>query len=89
MKKIVALMLLCAVTFGTLTPSTASAGDRLKLSDARESLNNARDLVQLGIAGVKGAKKVGQGLRTASDAIGTVQDRISNVRNIGKVFRRR
>jgi hypothetical protein len=89
MKKIIVALMLCAMSFGTLTTSTASAKDRLKLSDARESISNARDLVQLGIAGVKGAKKVGNGLRTASDAIGTVQDKISSVKNIGKVFRRR
>ena len=82
MKKIVALMLLCAVTFGTLTPSTASAGDRLKLSDARESLNNARDLLQLGIAGVKGAKKVGQGVQNFND-------KVSAIRSFGKNLRRR
>ena len=75
MKKIVALMLVCAMTLGSLTPSTASAGDRLKLRDAR-------DLVQLGIAGVKGAKKVGQGAQTFNDAV-------SRVQSIGKVFRRR
>ena len=89
MKKIVALMLLCALTLGTLTPSTASAKDRLKLSDARESISDARDLIQLGIAGVKGAKKIGNGVQRFNDGIQTVQDRLSGVKNIGKVFRRR
>ena len=89
MKKIVALMLLCALTLGTLASSTASAKDRLKLSDAPESISDARDLIQLGVAGVKGAKKVGNGLRTASDAIGSVQDRLKGVKNIGKALRRR
>jgi hypothetical protein len=81
MKKLIIALMLCAASFGTLT-STASAKDRL-------TLDEARDLIQLGKQTVGAAKKVGNGLRTASDAIGSVQDRVKSVKNIGKVLRRR
>jgi hypothetical protein len=83
MKKIIVALMLVAASFGTMTsPSAACAKDRI-------SLDEARDLLQLGKQTVGAVKKVRNGIQTASDAIGNVQNRISSVRNIGKALRRR
>jgi hypothetical protein len=82
MKKIIVALMLVAMSFGTMTTSTASAKDRL-------TLDEARDLLQLGKQAVKGAKKVGNGIQRFNDGIQSVQDRVNSVKNIGKVFRRR
>jgi hypothetical protein len=82
MKKIVVALMLCAMSFGTMTTSTASAKDRL-------TLDEARDLFQLGKQAAGGIKKIGNGVQRFNDGIQGVQDRLNSVRNIGKVFRRR
>jgi hypothetical protein len=82
MKKIIVALMLVAMSFGTLTPSIASAKDRLKLDEAR-------DLIQLGKQAVGGIKKIGNGVQRFNDGVQGVQDRLNSVKNIGKVFRRR
>jgi hypothetical protein len=81
MKKIIVALMLCAASFGTLA-STASAKDRL-------TLDEARDLIQLGKQTVGAAKKIGNGVQRFNDGVQGIQDRVNSVKNIGKVFRRR
>jgi len=75
MKKIIVALMLVAMSFGTVTPSTASAKDRI-------SLDEARDLLQLGKQAVGAGKKIKNGVQRFNDGIDRVQ-------SIGKVFRRR
>jgi hypothetical protein len=81
MKKILAAIVVCVLSLASMT-STASAKDRL-------SLDEARDLIQLGKQGLNGVKKFRNGVDRFNDGIGAVQDRVNGVKNIGKVFRRR
>jgi hypothetical protein len=76
MKKIIVALMLIAASFGmSSATSTASAKDRL-------TLDEARDLLQLGKQAVGAGKKVRNGVQRFNDGIDRVQ-------SIGKVFRRR
>jgi hypothetical protein len=82
MKKIIVALMLVAGSLGTMSTSTASAKDRI-------TLDEARDLIQLGKQAGKGIKKIGNGVQRFNDGVQAVQDRVNSVKNIGKVFRRR
>jgi len=68
MKKIIATIMVCVLTLGTLAaPSTASAGQN-------------GDLIKLGISVVNGARKVGQGAQTFNDKVSAVRNIGKNLR---------